>query len=296
MNLYIEGIGFGVIAAASIMLGAMGFTLQFGLTNVLNIGYGALMTFGAFSTYLLHTWGVNVWVAVGLAGVSTSLLTLLVAKTILTVYVRKGAALFEMAMITFGVALILENGLAAITHSNTYVLSLGLEHAHALGPIRFTNTQLVLVLLALGVFILLDTFLHVTKVGKALRATAVDPELARSCGIATSRIVTVAWLMSGFLCGMAGGVFTIDIFTVNAFTGDSLMSLVIVAALMGKAGSIRGAVLASLLLGIVTQVVSIAGASSYDSVVAYGALAVVLLANPRLIQGGLVTERVQITV
>jgi branched-subunit amino acid ABC-type transport system permease component len=288
MNLYIEGIGFGVIAAASIMLGAMGFTLQFGLTNVLNIGYGALMTFGAFSTYLLHTWGVNVWVAVGLAGVSTSLLTLLVAKTILTVYVRKGAALFEMAMITFGVAL--------ITHSNTYVLSLGLEHAHALGPIRFTNTQLVLVLLALGVFILLDTFLHVTKVGKALRATAVDPELARSCGIATSRIVTVAWLMSGFLCGMAGGVFTIDIFTVNAFTGDSLMSLVIVAALMGKAGSIRGAVLASLLLGIVTQVVSIAGASSYDSVVAYGALAVVLLANPRLIQGGLVTERVQITV
>ena len=134
-------------------------------------------------------------------------------------------------MITFGVALILENGLAAITHSNTYILSMGLEHAHTIGPIRFTSTQLVLVILAVGVFILLDGFLHITKIGKALRATAVDPELARSCGIATSRIVTVAWLMSGFLCGMAGGVFTIDIFTVNAFTGDSLMPLVIVAPL-----------------------------------------------------------------
>src|ERR1035437_3021937 len=124
MSLYIEGMGFGIIAAASILLGAMGFTLQFGLTNVLNIGYGALMTFGAFSTYLLHAWGVSVWRAVALAGIGTSLLTLLVAKTILTVYVRKGAALFEMAMITFGVALILENGLAALTRSNTYVLSI----------------------------------------------------------------------------------------------------------------------------------------------------------------------------
>jgi branched-subunit amino acid ABC-type transport system permease component len=296
MSLYIEGMGFGIIAAASILLGAMGFTLQFGLTNVLNIGYGALMTFGAFSCYLLHAWGVSVWMAVVLAGIGTSLLTLLVAKTILTVYVRKGAALFEMAMITFGVALILENGLAALTRSNTFILRMGLEHAHTLGPIRFTTTQLILVILAVGVFILLDTFLHLTKVGKALRATAVDPDLARSCGIATNRIITVAWLMSGFLCGMAGGVFTIDIFTVNAFTGDALMPLVIVAALMGKAGSVRGAVLASLVLGIVTQVVSIAGASSYDSVVAYGALAVALLANPKLLQGGLVAERVQITV
>jgi branched-subunit amino acid ABC-type transport system permease component len=296
MNLYIEGIGFGIIAASSIMIGAMGFTLQFGLTNVLNIGYGALMTFGAFSCYLLHVWGANIWLAAVIAGVSTSLLTLLVAKTVLTVYVRKGAALFEMAMITFGVALILENGLAAITHSNTYILDMGLEHAHTIGPIRFTTTQLILVILAVAVFILLDTFLNATKVGKALRATAVDPDLARASGIATGRIITVAWLMSGFLCGMAGAVFTIDIFTVNAFTGDTLMPLVIVAALMGKAGSVRGAVLASLVLGIVTQVVSIAGFSSYDSVVAYGALALALLANPKLLQGGLVAERVQITV
>jgi branched-subunit amino acid ABC-type transport system permease component len=296
MDLYIEGVGFGIIAAASILLGAMGFTLQFGLTNVLNIGYGAIMTAGAFVCYILHVWGLNIWAAVFFAGVATSLLTLLIAKTILTVYVRKGAALFEMAMITFGVALILENGLAALTRSNTYILSMGLEKAHSIGPIRFTTTQLVLVLLALTVFILLDLFLHATKVGKALRATAVDPDLARACGIATSRIISVAWLMSGFLCGLAGGVFTIDIFTVNAFTGDTLMPLVIVAALMGKAGSVRGAVLASLVLGIVTQVVSIAGGSSYDSVVAYGALAIALLARPKLLQGGLVAERVQITV
>ncbi len=88
----------------------------------------------------------------------------------------------------------------------------------------------------------------------------------------------------------------VNILTISAFTGDSLLSLVIVAALMGTAGSVRGAVLAALVIGIATQVVSVAGASSYDTAVAYGFLALVLLARPRTLQGGLVTERVQITV
>ncbi len=296
MNLYIEAIGFGVIAASSIALGAMGFTLQFGLTNVLNVGYGATMSFGAIVAYAAHLTGMSIWLALICGGIATSGLTLLSAKTLLRVYAKRGAALFEMAMVTFGIALIVEYAIASITENNTFSLTIAIEHTHALGPIRFTDVQLALVILAVVVFILLDGFLRLTKVGTALRATAVDPDLARASGIATGRIVTIAWLLSGFLCGLAGGVFTIDILTVNAFTGDSLLSLVIVAALMGTAGSVRGAALAALLLGIATQLVSAAGASGYASAVAYGVLAVVLLARPKSVQGGLVADRVQITV
>ena len=88
----------------------------------------------------------------------------------------------------------------------------------------------------------------------------------------------------------------LNILTVNAFTGDSLLSLVIVSALLGTAGSVRGAVFSALVIGIATQIASVAGASGYDSAIAYGFLALVLLARPRTLQGGLVTERVQITV
>ena len=296
MDVYIEAIGFGIIAAASISIGAMGFTLQFGLTNVLNVGYGAIMTLGGMVAYIAHSAGINIWLGLVLGGLASSVLTLLVAKTILAVYVRKGAQLFEMAMITFGVALIIEYGIAALTRNTTYSLNLALQKSHALGPMRYTTIELALVLIAIAVYVSFDLFLHLTKLGKALRATAVDPELARSCGISTSRVVAVAWIFSGFLCGLAGGVFVINILTVNAFTGDSLLALVIVAALMGTAGSVRGAVIASLVLGIVTQVVSVAGGSGYDTAVAYGALALVLLARPRMVQGGLVADRVQITV
>jgi branched-subunit amino acid ABC-type transport system permease component len=296
MNLYLEAVGFGVIAAASIAIGAMGFTLQFGLTNVLNIGYGAVMSVGGFVAYACHTAGITIWLGLIIGGLASSALTLLIAKTILSVYARRGAALFEMAMITFGVALIVEYGLASVTRNNTYSLNLAISHAMALGPFRFTLVQLVLVVLAIVVFGILDLFLRLTRLGVALRATAVDPELARASGIVTGRIVISAWLLSGFLCGLAGGVFMVNILTINAFTGDSLLSLVIVAALLGTAGSVRGAVFSALVIGIATQVASVAGASGYDSAVAYGLLALVLLARPRTLQGGLVTERVQITV
>jgi branched-chain amino acid transport system permease protein len=296
MNLYFEAVGFGVIAAASIALGAMGFTLQFGLTNVLNIGYGAIMTLGAFMTYACHAAGLTIWLSLVVGGVASSIATLIVAKTILAVYARRGAALFEMAMITFGVALIVEYSIASVTRNNTYSLNFAIQHALTLGPLRFTPTQLILVIIAVVVFVVLDLFLRRTRLGIALRATAIDPDLARASGIATNRIVIVAWLLSGFLCGLAGGVFMVNILTINAFTGDSLLSLVIVAALLGTAGSVRGAVMSALIIGIATQVASVAGASGYDSAIAYGFLALVLLARPRSLQGGLVTDRAQITV
>lgn len=296
MTLYWEAVGFGVVAAASIALGAMGFTLQFGLTNVLNIGYGAIMTVGGFVAYLCHTAGLTIWLGLVVGGLTSSVLTLVIAKTFLSVYARRGAALFEMAMITFGVAMIVEYTIAALTRNSTYNLNIAIQHAIVLGPFRFTRIQMIMVIIALGVFLLLDLLLRMTRLGVALRATAVDPELARASGIATSRIVIVAWLLSGFLCGLAGSVFMVNILTINAFTGDSLLSLVIVAALMGTAGSVRGAAASALVIGVATQVASIAGASGYDSAIAYGLLALVLLARPKTLQGGLVTERVQITV
>lgn len=296
MNLYIEAVGFGIVAAAAIAIGAMGFTLQFGLTNVLNIGYGAIMSVGGFVAYQCYRAGMSIWLGLVIGGLAGSALTLLVAKTALSVYARRGAGLFEMAMVTFGVALIVEYGMASATQSNTYNLRLPLSHAHALGPLRFTTVQLVLVILAVVVFVALDLFLRLTRVGVALRATAVDPDLARASGISTGRVVTTAWVLSGFLCGLAGGVFMVNVLTISAFTGDALLSLVIVSALLGTAGSVRGAVFSALVIGVATQVASVAGASSYDSAVAYGLLVLVLLARPRTLQGGLVTDRVQITV
>ncbi len=274
----------------------MGFSIQFGLTNVLNVSFGVVMTIGGLVTYLCAVGSLTVWTGLFLGGIASALATLVIGKTVLKLFVRRGAHLFEMVMVTFAVALIIEYTIAAATKNNTYNLELGQMSSIRLGPLRFTLDELVLVLLALGLFVVLDRLLHMTKLGKALRATAVDPDLAQSCGIPTGRVVGVTWLLSGFLCGLAGGVFTIDVLTLNAFTGDSLLPLVIVAALVGTAGSVRGAALASLAVGVLTQVVSLVGNSAFSSVVAYGALALLLLVRPTLLVGGGVSDKTQITV
>jgi branched-subunit amino acid ABC-type transport system permease component len=296
MNLFFEAIGFGVVAAASISLGAMGFSIQFGLTNMLNISYGVMMTIGGLVTYACAAGPLTVWVGLVLAGVVTALVTLLLGKTVFAVFVRKGTPLFEMVMVTFAVTLVGEYGIAAITQNNTYVLSVGAQHALSLGPFKFTLVQLIFVFLAIGIYVLIELLLRLTKLGKALRATAADADLAQCCGIPTGRIVGVAWLLSGFLCGLAGGMFAVDILTLNAFTGDSLLPLVIVAALVGTAGSVRGAVLASIGLGVGTQLVTIAWNSAFSTVVAYGTLALVLILRPGLLQGGDIADKKQITV
>lgn len=296
MSLIVEAIGFGIIAAASISLGAMGFSIQFGLTNVLNVSFGVLMTIGGLVTYFCSVEHLTVWFGLLLGGIASALATLAIGKTVLKLFVRRGAHLFEMVMVTFAVTLILEYTIAAATKNTTFNLELGVIHSMTLGPLRFTWIELVLVLIAAVLFLLLDRLLQMTKLGKALRATAVDPELAQSCGIPTGRVVGVAWLLSGFLCGVGGGVFILDVLTLNAFTGDSLLPLVIVAALVGTAGSVRGAVLASLAVGVLTQLVSLVGNSAFSSVVAYGALAILLLVRPSLLIGGGVSDKTQITV
>lgn len=72
-------------------------------------------------------------------------------------------------MITFGVALIVEYAVAAVTQNNTYPLNIAIEHTIALGPLRFTRAQLALVILAAVVFVILDLFLRLTRLGVALR-------------------------------------------------------------------------------------------------------------------------------
>lgn len=295
MSLFVEALGFGVIAAASISLGAMGFSIQFGLTNVLNISFGALMMIGAFVTYICNVSSLGVWAGIVLGGIASALATLLIGKTVLKLFVRRGARLFEMVLITFAVALVIEYTVASITQSSSFSLSLGIIHSISWGPLHFTRVQAILVVVAIVLFVGLDRLLYATKLGKALRATAVDPELAQSCGIATGRVVGIAWLLSGFLCGVAGGIFAINVVVLNAFTGDSLLPLVIVAAIVGTAGSVRGAAIASLAVGILTQVIGLVGNSAFSSIVAYGALAVVLVARPTALFGAL-GDKTQITV
>jgi len=281
-----SAIAFGIILASVIAIAAMGFTLQFGLTNVFNLAFGSIMTVGAFAAYLAQVNGINAWYGLGVGGVAGAALTLLLGRGLFRLYARRGAKLFEMVMVTLGLALVINYGIQAVSRNNVYQFTVLQAAPMHLGPVTITPTQAILVGIALVVFAALEALLRLSRVGKALRAMAAEPSLARSCGIRTGRVVIITWVISGFLCGMAGVVYVINSQSVGYATGELFLPLVIAAAILGGPGSPGGALAAALLMGVVTEVVSAYGGPQYSTVAGFGILVLVLLFRPSTVLGG----------
>lgn len=294
-ELMVQAIGFGIVTAALISIGALGFTLQFGLTNVLNISYGGVMTAGAFAAFVAEEVHLPVAVGVVAAIAAGALLTLLLGKTLFAHYARRGAGLFEMVMVTLAVSLILQYGIDAAGREQIYRFSFPQGASLRLGWFTLTVTQLTLIVVAAAVFAGLELALRRTRLGKALRAMADEPRLARTCGIPTRRIVTVVWLVSGALAGLAGLAYVINSLTIDSSVGTNFLPLVLAAAILGKAGSTRGAVVAALLLGLVTEEVGAVGGAPYATVAAFAILAIVLATRPGAVAGQ-VAGKAEITV
>ena len=282
----VSAIGFGVVLASIIAVAAMGFTIQFGLTNVLNLSFGAVMTVAAFAAYLANRHGVGGWSGLVVGGAAGAVLTLVLGRGVFKAYARRGARLFEMMMVTLGLSQIIDYAIQAISHNNIYQFAVLQSTPLQLGSILITRTQLIIVVISIAILVALQVLLRATKIGKALRAMAADPDLARASGIRTDQIVILTWLLSGFLCGVAGVVYVINSQSVGYTTGQLFLPLVVSAAILGGAGSPVGAVLASLIMGVVTEVVSAFGSAAYSTVAGFGILVIVLLSRPSSVRGG----------
>ena len=201
-------------------------------------------------------------------------------------YARRRTQLFEMMMVTLGMGLVIDYGLQAISQNAIYGYTVLRGAPLRMGPIAVTPIEVGIIVMALVILVAAEAALKFTKLGKALRATAVEPSLARSCGIQTGRVVLITWTVSGFLCGIAGVVYIISTQSVDYSTGELFLPLVIAAAILGGVGSIRGAVVASLVMGLVTEIVAGYGGAAYSTVAGFAILVVVLLVRPGSVSGG----------
>ncbi|MST34411.1 hypothetical protein GHK86_17000 [Acidimicrobiaceae bacterium USS-CC1] len=280
LSTLLSAVAFGVVLASIIAIAAMGFTIQFGLTNVLNLSYGGVMTIGGYAAYLAVAHGISAWYGLVLGAAAGAVATLAIGHGLLRRFAARGTKVFEMMMVTLGLGLVIDYTLQAISRNNISQFTVLQSAPLHLGPVTLTPTQVIITAIGLAIFIGLEALLRLTRIGKALRAMASDPSLARACGIKTSRIVVFTWLLSGALCGLAGVVYIINAQSIGYTTGELFLPLVIAAAILGGAGSPSGAVLAALLMGIVTQVFSAYGNASYSTAAGFGILVIVLLTRP----------------
>jgi branched-subunit amino acid ABC-type transport system permease component len=281
MDQLIPAIGFGLITASILAIASVGFTLQFSVTNILNLAYGDIMTASAFAAYIANQAGVNIWICLVIAALFGAVFSMLLNRFVYFQFVRRGTRLFGMIIVTIAMSLIIQNVLLAIFRPTFFSYQASQGPTYMIGSMVFTASQLaimgVAVVAMLGVHLLMTR----TRLGKAMRATATNPSLARSCGIATDRVIDLAWLLSGALCGIAGVVLVLNTATFSETTGAGFLVPIIAAAVLGGIGHPYGAMLGALTIGIATEASAAVINPSFKEVVAFVILILVLLVRPQ---------------
>ncbi|WP_435345367.1 branched-chain amino acid ABC transporter permease [Haloarchaeobius sp. HRN-SO-5] len=295
---------FGLVTGSYIAIAAIGFTLIYGIVNMINFAYGEYLTIGAFVGILAAgALPLPLPVAVVVAMVGGGVASLVLAKVFFTPINHTGPV--PMLLTSIGLGLILRNAIRLAagrgaryydTETATYQFrglpDLSVGSVDVLGDFFVTSQHLVVVGSAVAVFVVLHTLLTRTDVGIAMRAMGDDEDLARVRGIDTQMIRNSVWVLAGVLAGLSGVLIGIQT-NVSVTTGFSHILQILAAAILGGAGSPYGAIAGAYVIGIVLALSTAflpTGMTGISSAVAFLILVVVLLVKPSGIAGKEVRE------
>jgi neutral amino acid transport system permease protein len=293
VNLALIGaaLGFGLVTASVLAFAAVGFTLQFGATNVFNLAFGDTMTASAFVAYAVMQVGVNIWGALVIGGLFGAVASVLLNRCIYAPFIRRGTKLWGMIIVTLAMSLIIQNVLQAIYGTDYYNFAPGHTSSVTLGPMVFTTIQLAMMGLAVAAMLAFHLLLKYTRLGRAMRATATNPDLARNCGVATSRVIDATWALSGLMCGVGGVVLVLNVSAFQSTTGGLFLIPMIAAAVLGGVGQPYGAMLGALVIGITTEVGAVFVTPDYKELLAFAVLIVVLIIRPQGILAEIASQK-----
>jgi branched-subunit amino acid ABC-type transport system permease component len=287
VNLFVAAFGFGLVSMSVIAIAAVGFTMQFGITNMINLAYGEVMISSAYVAYYLNRAGISIWVGMVAGALFGAVFSFLLNRIVYAPFQRKGTSYLGMVIVSLAISLMMANLLLPLVgyYSVSYQdSSTGLIR---LGSIVLTPNQIVIIGVAVVVMLLIHGLLTYTRLGKAMRATAANPTLARNCGIPTQRVVDTVWLITGALCGLAGVVAALNSDSFAIANGAGFLITVLAAAVLGGAGQPYGAMIGAVLIGMITELSAAAWSPEYKEVVAFGVLVLVMVLRPQ----GLLAKR-----
>jgi branched-subunit amino acid ABC-type transport system permease component len=275
-------VGFGLITASVIALGAVGATLQFGVTNYVNFAYGAYMTLSGYLTWIWNVhFGLNIWVSMFVSAPLIAGLAVVVNRLLLRPFTRRRLPVIYLLIVTLGLWLIIDNTVLVIFGPDARQFAVSSESPLRIGPFIETPSQLIILGVGICALVALHLLLTRTRLGKAMRAMSDDAALAQVRGIDTERVTDATWLATGFLVGLAGAVLAVNLVSFDPFFGDNYLFLLFAAVILGGIGQPYGTMLGALIIGLATEVSAAVVSSAYKSDIAFLVLIVVLLVRPQ---------------
>jgi branched-chain amino acid transport system permease protein/neutral amino acid transport system permease protein len=284
----------GIMLGGIIALGAIGLTLVYGVLKFPNFAHGALITIGAYTAFAImqvlpqgpalrpFSFGWELIVGLILALPVVAIIALIVDRVLFRPLRRRGASLVLFAMASLAGTFFLRSVIYLVWGSDFHFYYPGRANPALPLPlgIRIQADQIFVLVLAVilvaGVYFLLER----SKMGKAMRATANNPDLAQVRGINTERVIAWTWIIGGALAA-AGGVMYALASQLRPEMGFFLLLPIFAAAILGGVGSPIGALVGAVIIGIAEQLSSAFLNPAYGPAVAFVLMIVVLIMRPQ---------------
>jgi branched-chain amino acid transport system permease protein len=295
LQLGVQGVRFGLLIA----LAAIGLSLVFGTTGLTNFAHGELITFGALSAYFLNI--PFTLSLVGLPALAKPRIPLLGAAVVALLLCglfgwandrllwsrlrRRGTGLVAMMIVSIGLALFLRYlflffaGGSTLSYAD-FATQAGIE----LGPVLLRPVDLVSMALAVTVLVAVGLALLRTRWGTATRAVADNPALAAASGIDVDQVIRMVWVGAAVLAGLAGILLGVGQ-GLNFQMGFQVLLLVFAAVTLGGLGTAFGALVGSLVVGLLIELSTLVVPTELKNVGALAVLIVILLVRPQGILG-----------
>ncbi|MCL4425461.1 MAG: branched-chain amino acid ABC transporter permease [Firmicutes bacterium] len=270
---------------------AVGFSLIYSIMRFINLAHGTLIMVGAYIGYLVVTMAhLSLFPALVVAAAGTAAVSAIVERVAFRPIRVRGVSALYILVSSMVVSIFLENLVMVIFGPTFRTLPRLVSDAPLLArPINVGRLDFYMMVAAIAALLGLSLILYRTKIGRAMRAVSYNPRAAALMGVNTDVVVSVAFVLAGALAGMAGVFLGIKYSVYPQLGGLILKGFV--AAVFGGLGSVAGAVLGGIALGIIEVFLIAYGSSAFSPVLIYGLLVLILLVRPRGLLGQVLEDK-----
>ncbi len=290
----------GIVLGSFYALVALGYTMVFGVVKLLNFAHGELYMVGGFAGFLVLSF-LAPYLGPGWLGVAVSMLLAMIAVGFLGVVIERvayapmlSAPRLSILITALAVSLVLQNGMLTLTKGQYVPFGAALGFGGVrLGNLFISYNQMILVGVAGALMLALELFVSRTQYGRAMRAVSVDKDMARLMGINVNAVIAITFFLGSALAAAAGSMAGAYYGSLWYFMGFLIGLKAFTAAVIGGIGSIPGAMLGGLILGLLesfgTQLPGVG--SEWKDVFSFSVLILVLVLKPTGLLGKPEQER-----
>lgn len=267
------------------LIGAVGLTLTYGLSRFPNFAHAEFISLGAFVGYFVaEQLGLGFLTALAVAFLVTGIIGVLCYSGIFQPLAKGGASLIHLMIASIALGFVLRYSIGAIWGWKPSYFSVTWT-SFEIGPLRVTGLWLWLIFVAVALALAMHFILVRTKIGKAIRATSSNLELALASGINVTRVILITWFLGAGLAAIAG-IFRAADTQIWPMTGWDIILPMFAVAILGGIGNFYGSIVAAFIIGMaenlgVVALISLGLSTEYRVAIAFLILIITLIVRPQ---------------